>query len=59
VIFLRLQGDDWIRAGHERDQLMGAVGKDELRGNGGLADQINTETNSVEGFLNNPNLLHD
>lgn len=26
---------------------------------GGLADQINTETNSVEGFLNNPNLLFE
>ena len=26
---------------------------------GGLADQINVETNSVEGFLNNPNLLYD
>ena len=24
---------------------------------GGLADQINVDTNSVDGFLNNPNLL--
>ncbi|MDA7433297.1 hypothetical protein N8501_01365, partial [Synechococcus sp. AH-601-N10] len=26
---------------------------------GGLADQINMETNSVEGFLNNPNMLYE